>query len=67
MEHDYDLFEILPDQSIHWRACVRGTRHALEQLEVMGSQTTNECFATAVLSHEVVGRVNQRIAARAPQ
>jgi hypothetical protein len=56
-----------PDQSIHWRACVRGTRHALEQLEVMSNQTTNECFVAAVLSHEVLARVNQRVAARAPQ
>ena len=67
MEHDYDLFEILSDHSIHWRACVRGTKHALEQLDVMGSQTTNECFAAGVVTHEVVGRVNQRHAARVSQ
>ena len=64
MQHDYDLFEILPDHTIRWRACVRGTKHALRQLEVMGSQTTNECYAAAVLDHEVIGRVNQRMAVR---
>lgn len=65
MQHDYDLFEILPDQSIYRRACVRGTRHALQQLEIMGRQTTNECIATSVLTREVIGRVNRQAGARA--
>jgi hypothetical protein len=59
MDSEYDLFEISPDHSIEWRASVRGTKHALEQLNVLGQQTTNECFATGVLTREVLGRVNQ--------
>jgi hypothetical protein len=64
---DYDLFEILPDQTSQWKGSVRGTRHALDQLEVLGKQTLNECIATAALTHEVLGRVNQMTAPRHDQ
>jgi hypothetical protein len=62
VDSEYDLFEILPNHSVEWRACVRGTKHALEQLMVLGQQTPNECFATGVLSRMVLGRVNQQSA-----
>ena len=67
MHDDYDLFEILPDHSVRFCASVRGRRHALEQLEILGMQTANECFAARVLDHEILGRVNQRLTARVPR
>ena len=66
VECDYDLFEIFPDHSIQWRGCVHGSRSALEQLDMLGNQTPNECFATAILDHEVLARVNRKAGARIP-
>jgi DNA-binding NarL/FixJ family response regulator len=46
MYEAYDLFGILPDNSVKFWASIRGKHHALEQLEILGMQTRNECFAT---------------------
>lgn len=58
MNRQYDIFEILPDQSVMWHACVVGLARALEKLEALGRETLNECFATDLSTQQVIGRVN---------
>ena len=67
MQIDYDLFEVLPDHSTKLHATVRGSHHAREQWEILGMQTTNECYAAAALGHEVLARVNQHFTAGVPR
>jgi hypothetical protein len=58
MNRQYDVFEILPDQSVMWHASVVGIARALEKLEALGRETLNECFATDLTTKQVIGRVN---------
>ena len=60
MNHDDDVFEIRPDRSVTWRGCFKGTQRALEKLESLGKETSNQCFAMNVGTREIVGRVNLR-------
>jgi hypothetical protein len=59
MDCEYDLYELLPDRSLKWRSCVRGTRRAVEALQEMAEQTDNECFATELGTDEIIARVNE--------
>ena len=58
MHRQYDIFEIYPDHSVMWHACVVGLTRALEKLETLGRETLNECFATDPGTKQVVARVN---------
>ena len=59
MDGRFDVFEIYPDHSIRWRVCVLGRQATLVALEALTNETVNECFATDVGTHEIVGRVNE--------
>lgn len=59
MNQKYDIFEVLPDSAIVWRLDVRGMGGALQDLETIGKETTNECFAIDLKTRKVIGRVNQ--------
>lgn len=59
MDCEYDLYGLLPDRSIKWRSCVRGTRRAVEALQEMAEQTENGCFATEQMTDEIIARVNE--------
>jgi hypothetical protein len=58
MDREYDLFEILPDGSVLWRAVVPGLENALARLKMLGSLSTNEHFAIHTPTRTVVSRVN---------
>jgi hypothetical protein len=58
VDHQYDVFEIYPDHSVKWHACVVGLAGALEKLETLGRETLNECFATDLGTQQIVARVN---------
>lgn len=59
MNTEYNVFEILPEGSARLRAFVKGTRHALWMLKVVGRHTCNECFATSLNTLKIIGRVNE--------
>ena len=59
MDREYDVFEIYPDHSLKWHACVLGTPRALEKLKALSQQTLNECFAADLSTQEIIGRVNE--------
>jgi hypothetical protein len=65
MDRDYDIFERLPDTSLHCLIRVHGTRHVPKVLEERGKQTTNECFAMNIRTTEIIARVNDKLARRA--
>jgi len=58
MNRQYDIFEIYPDHSLKWRACIVGLAGALGKLEALGRETLNECFATELGTQHIVARVN---------
>ena len=58
MNYEYDLFETLPDCSVRWHGCVRGTEFALAKLKGISKQTTNECFAILAGTQKILARVN---------
>jgi len=58
VETEYDIFEVLLNRSVRWHVCVREKQLALYTLKVLGTQTFNECFATNLGTHEIIGRVN---------
>jgi hypothetical protein len=58
MNRQYDVFEIYPDHSVKWHACVVGLARAIEKLEALGRETLNECFATDLGTQQIVARVN---------
>jgi hypothetical protein len=55
----YNIFEILPDRYARLRAFVQGAKNALWMMEVLGKQTSNECFAATLNSRRIIGRVNE--------
>jgi hypothetical protein len=58
METEYDVFEIRLNRSVRWHLCIREKQCALDMLKALGSRTFNECFATDLETHEIIGRVN---------
>jgi hypothetical protein len=58
VERNYNIFEICPDHSLKWHACVQGTHRVLEKLEGLRQKTLNECFAARIGTQEIVCRVN---------
>ena len=60
VDRDYDIFEILPGESLLWRMCVHGTQNVAKALEELGKQTPNECFAINIGTKEVIARVNDK-------
>jgi hypothetical protein len=60
MDRDYDIFERMPDASVHCLVRVHGTLHVRSVLEARGKQTTNECFAINIRTREVIARVNDK-------
>jgi hypothetical protein len=60
MNAEFDVFEILLNGSIKWHLSVREKQRALDMLKAVGSMTFNECFATALETQEIIGRVNER-------
>jgi hypothetical protein len=64
MDHKYDLSETLPDCSVRWHGCVRGTEFALAKLKGISKQTTSECFAILAGTQKILARVNDGRQAR---
>ena len=59
MEHEFDVFETLPDRSVRWRACIRGIQPALTKLRSMSKLTANEVFAIDITTQKIIGRINE--------
>jgi hypothetical protein len=59
MNNEYDVFEVLPNGSAIWHACVQGTQEALEMLKRVGRRTRNECFATDLAKQRIISRANE--------
>ena len=58
MNAEYDVFEILSDNSLTWRTCAQGRLHALEILNAVGKQTSNACFVIDLKEQKIIGGVN---------
>jgi hypothetical protein len=58
MDHNYDIFEILPDESLRWKARVNGTQDVPAVLADIGKKTPNECFAINIITMEILACVN---------
>jgi hypothetical protein len=59
MNPEYDLFETLPDCSVRWHGCVRGTEYALAKLKGISQQTTNECFAILAGTQKILAQTKE--------
>jgi hypothetical protein len=60
LEHEYDVFETLPDGSVRWHVSVLGIQPALAKLQGISKQTTNECFAIHIDTKAIIGTVQAR-------
>jgi hypothetical protein len=45
VRRDYDVFELFPDGSTVWRACVLGMGNAERKLRDLGRESNNKFFA----------------------
>jgi hypothetical protein len=54
MEHDYDIFEILPDGCVMWRDTIPGQENAVRKLEELSERTLNEVVVMHVPSNSVI-------------
>jgi hypothetical protein len=52
MERQYDVFECMPDVSLMWRGFVHGLEKTHPRLQVLGTETENECFARDTPTHD---------------
>jgi|GEM_PF-3223160 len=58
MDRTYDIFEVLPDKSLLWKACVLGAQNVADVMADIGKRTANECFAMNINTKEIIARVN---------
>ena len=54
MEHDYDIFEILPDGGVMWRDTIPGQGNAVRKLEELSERTLNEVVVMHVPTNSVI-------------
>jgi hypothetical protein len=54
MEHDYDIFEILPDGGVMWRDTIPGQENAVRKLEELSERTLNEVVVMHVPTNSVI-------------
>jgi hypothetical protein len=57
MRHEYDIFEQRPAGAV-WRASVPGIHNEHRKLAELAECTSNECFAIALATRQIVARVN---------
>jgi hypothetical protein len=54
MEHDYDLFEILPDGAPLWRQVVAGRENTVQKLSELSRRTPHEVRVMHVLTNTLM-------------
>ena len=52
MFDDYDIFELLEDGSVVWRACVRGRYHKERKLQELAEISSNRLLALNLAAGE---------------
>jgi hypothetical protein len=60
VDHELDLFEMLPDGSPLWREAVVGQEKALVRLRELSSGTTNEVRLMDLRTRAVIAALNTR-------
>ena len=63
-DREYDIFEIFPDGSAEWHACVAGLDRACAKLQELSGGSANEFFAIHTPSRQIVARANVRLKAK---
>ena len=59
MERSYDIFEVMPDGSLMWRAEVTGHENAVAKLKHLAAQTTNELLVMHLATKAVIAIMNK--------
>jgi len=54
MRREYEVFEIFPDGSTLWRACVIGRFEAQRKIQEMREHSENEFFTLDVQAHSFI-------------
>jgi hypothetical protein len=60
MQRQYDIFEILPDESVIWRRKVTGHDKAIWQLQELAITTKNELRVMNLGSNAIIAVINVR-------
>ena len=58
MNHEYDVFEKLPDGSARWRDVVVGVEKAKLKAEYWGTLSPNEFYVVHIPTKKIMARVN---------
>jgi hypothetical protein len=58
VEHEYDIFEELPEGSPVWRGHASGLQNLRVKLMEVASATNNRCFAMHIGTQEIIARLN---------
>jgi len=58
MDHEFDLFEILPDGTPIWREVVSGREKAILKLRELSAETANEIRVMHLSTNTVVAAMN---------
>jgi hypothetical protein len=60
MNRQYDLFEILPDESVIWRGKITGHESAISRLQELATQTRNELRVMHVETNAIIAVIHVR-------
>ena len=58
MDHQYDIFEQLPDGTLLWKAVVDHIEAARAKLVSTYANSAHECFAMHIPTNTIVARIN---------
>jgi hypothetical protein len=58
MERTYDIFEVMPDDSLIWRCAVTGHDRAILRLKELASDTSNEVRLMHVPTKALIAEMN---------
>lgn len=58
MQRSYDIFEVMPDGSLLWRAAVDGHENAIADLKKLAAQTMNEMYVMHVPTKAIIASIN---------
>jgi hypothetical protein len=65
MMRNFDIFEIFPDSSMIWRACVFGRYETRRKLQELAERSPNEFVAIDIQAGEPVPEIVERSNSRA--
>jgi hypothetical protein len=62
LDREYDILEVCPNGDLLWRVCVSGLENARLKVAELGTESSNQFFATHTPTKEIVAKINPGLA-----